>query len=82
MDKKIITLVLLVIALGVGIFYYIDRKSNENNVMYGTNINSMKEKDECEQKTGKRCLFDLCQEEMGFDLNNYHCVSGWKPIYE
>lgn len=78
MTKKRLTLALIIVAIVLlllsGVLYYLAPSTNTNNVVYGT-------KDGCEQATGKRCVFDLCQVEQGSTLDSYDCVSGWKPEY-
>lgn len=52
-----------------------------NNKIYGVDRYSVVEHNKCEQATGKKCIFDLCQGVQGGAPNNYNCVSGWKPEY-
>jgi len=48
--------------------------------IYGTDRTSKKEKNRCEKDSGRTCIFDLCQTEMG-DLNAPQCSPGWKISY-
>ena len=38
------------------------------------------EKTACEERTGKRCAFDLCQIGIAQPLPSPACTPGWKPV--
>jgi hypothetical protein len=79
--KLIFIFVTAVMIIGIGVYYISRPNVKPSDDVYGTDRNSSAELQECERKTGKKCIYDLCQVEYGAVPENYKCTSGWKPNY-